>query len=330
MTSPDVLDYLRKKNIPHILNDLVQAMITQRPENMTAFAEEWFRGLNTCEPECESNNEPEDRKLVVQPDLTNISSPEGLYELGLELGRGHYSRVYEATRKSDSLPVAIKITPVRDPRVTEEYDVMIACGGSDYVVQAVDCHYNNSSNEFWIVMERLSESLEGFLPNSEEELCDTLYQMTRALAWVHERGYVHLDVKPSNFLRRNDTIVLSDFGLATHIGTAAQQVGDFTIMSPEVFYERGLYYSSCDTWGLGISALILADGRSPLNTEDSVDDIFYFLDRNRVSPSLKQANMWSMEFVDFLSRCFHRNPEDRETAQQLTNHVFFKQSDAQK
>eukprot|EP00759_Apiculatamorpha_spiralis_P008781 PhF_6_TR15653/c0_g2_i3/m.24326 len=90
MTSPDVLDYLRKKNIPHILNDLVQAMITQRPENMTAFAEEWFRGLNTCEPECESNNEPEDRKLVVQPDLTNISSPEGLYELGSELGRGHY------------------------------------------------------------------------------------------------------------------------------------------------------------------------------------------------------------------------------------------------
>ena len=40
--------------------------------------------------------------------------------------------------------------------------------------------------------------------------------LTRAVAYMHENGHVHFDIKPENVLRQGDKWLLSDFGFAHH------------------------------------------------------------------------------------------------------------------
>ena len=64
-------------------------------------------------------------------------------------------------------------------------------------------------------------------------------QMASGLAYAHERGVVHRDVKPGNFLLTPaGKLKLSDFGLATveaatKITAAGKTMGTFPYMAPE-------------------------------------------------------------------------------------------------
>ena len=67
------------------------------------------------------------------------------------------------------------------------------------------------------------------------------------LAAIHEAGIVHRDVKPDNMLRMDDgRLVLSDFGLATDLPTAAAvtvMVGTPHYMAPEVRAGRARHHA---------------------------------------------------------------------------------------
>lgn len=49
----------------------------------------------------------------------------------------------------------------------------------------------------------------------EDKIWQIVAEMARCIMHVHERNYIHLDIKPSNFLiTKNRQIKLTDFGLA--------------------------------------------------------------------------------------------------------------------
>lgn len=54
---------------------------------------------------------------------------------------------------------------------------------------------------------------------SVERVIQAMLSTCKAVAYVHEKGYLHGDIKPSNLLVRTDgSVVLIDFGLSTRIG----------------------------------------------------------------------------------------------------------------
>jgi len=121
---------------------------------------------------------------------------------------------------------------------------------------------------------KLPPGLPGTWPMSVEEAGDYLTQAASALQYAHERGIIHRDVKPANFLLRYDTqmasgagkvfLLLSDFGLArffSAVSGTSHVLGTPTYMAPEQF--DGIAGPESDQYALAVMIYYLIAGRPP-------------------------------------------------------------------
>jgi len=111
--------------------------------------------------------------------------------------------------------------------------------------------------------------MNGSWPLSLEEAGEYLQQAASALQYAHERGIIHRDVKPANFLLRIDNgnnvhLLLSDFGLAKLFSsnTATSQIlGTPIYMAPEQF--NGTAGPESDQYALAVMIYYFLAGCPP-------------------------------------------------------------------
>ena len=85
-----------------------------------------------------------------------------------------------------------------------------------------------------------------------------LKQMCSAVAYFHDKGLIHRDLKPDNIFIQEDTIKIADFGLVTNKGKhSTNRVGTELYMAPEVTAEKGDYDNKVDIYSLGLIFLEL-------------------------------------------------------------------------
>ncbi|KAK8660029.1 hypothetical protein V6N13_050965 [Hibiscus sabdariffa] len=143
---------------------------------------------------------------------------------------------------------------------------------------------------------------------------------------IHQKGFVHCDLKPGNILvfpPREDTglasLKIGDFGLAKQVGVSKVKYGfqgSVPYMSPESIL--GDVTGALDVWSLGCVVVEMITGRLPWDTCDANDLMLKLFSGE--SPNIPED--MSILGKDFLRKCFITDPNQRWSASMLLRHPY--------
>jgi serine/threonine protein kinase len=254
----------------------------------------------------------------------------GEYQVLARLGRGGMGEVYKARHRRLDKLVALKLLPA-DSRGSRELAArfqreMRAVGALDHpnVVEAYDA--GEQSGVVYLAMKLIDGvdldrliKVRGPLPIAEA--CELVRQAAVGLHYLHQRGLVHRDVKPSNLMRTPDGAVkVLDLGLARwcidaeegHGLTATGRgMGAPDFLAPEQIENAVAADARADLYGLGGTLFYLLTGRAPFADSKS---LFAKLEAHRSLPPPDVCTLRPevpAELAALLHRLLAKQPEVR-------------------
>jgi len=148
----------------------------------------------------------------------------GQYELLAELGRGTYARVYQAFQPRLRRHVAVKVLHIADNDQAQFVQLFeqIAQANAQLNHPAIVSIYDFGEERAWayIVMQSVTGGTYKRRlgkPMAVGEAVTPIVQMARALHHAHQRGVLHLDLRPANILVDQENaahLLLTDFSLS--------------------------------------------------------------------------------------------------------------------
>lgn len=249
-------------------------------------------------------------------------SKVGKYTLKELLGQGGYGAVYVGEPKRGS-SVAVKVldaSRARDEdaiaRFKREGETAKRLSHPN-IVRVLDV--GSSRSRQYLVMELVrGGSLERLLrrDGAAERVLPVLVETARALAYAHEQGVIHRDVKPANILlTRSGRAKVADFGLARAVDhssmtTEGKMLGTASYMSPEqVRGERAS--AASDVYAVGIMIYDAISGQLPFNSDTQLGFLYQHAEVEPPPPIVRPPYPASLATLSLA--CLAKNPDDRPT-----------------
>ena len=155
----------------------------------------------------------------------------------------------------------------------------------------------------------------------EKDMCQIIYQLLKALAFIHNQNIVHRDIKPENILFANkkdySTLKLIDFGLATNPKKDIKTVGTPYYMSPEMI--DGISLPQSDIWSIGVIVYLMLTGKLPFEARNG-EDLFYKIKRDNYDIKPLVNARASKEAKDFIEKCLKKDFNQRMTTSEALVH----------
>ena len=191
------------------------------------------------------------------------------------LGRGGMGVVYLTEHKNLGKKRAVKILPKSVTIPQEDVDRFYAEANVAASIEhpnVVQVHDIDETEKFYfIVMEYVKgDSLDQYMCKNGLFAVDAALEIIRScalgLAAIHEKGLIHRDVKPANFMLGKDTVKIMDFGIAkdlnrdTALTSASTIIGTPQFMAPEMIRKTTIDIRS-DIYSLGATFYFLITGQ---------------------------------------------------------------------
>ena len=218
------------------------------------------------------------------------------YEIIKKIGEGGYGKIYKVKNKESGDIRAMKqIMKSKIPDIEKFQNEIKILSMVDHpnIVRLFevieDDKYFNLLQELCTGGELLSKVQK---PLKEKEIAKIFKQIMSAIAYCHEKGIVHRDMKLENILfateKEDSPIKIIDFGLSVLLGKKdinkekesndikkygykrmTTKVGTVYYISPEII--KGNYDEKCDIWACGVILYTLLSGYPPFNGQSDKD-----------------------------------------------------------
>jgi serine/threonine protein kinase len=260
--------------------------------------------------------------------MSLIGKSIGRYHILEQLGLGGMAIVYKAYDTRLEREVAIKIIrkdafPAEvHERVLKRFEREAKSLAKMSHANIVKVHdFGDYDGAPYLVMELLTGgTLKAFTgqPMPYQEAACLLEPIARALAYAHQQGVLHRDVKPANILiAENGEPILTDFGIAKLLENEEGQTltgTGFGVGTPEYMApEQGLgkeIDGRADIYGLGIVFYELVTGRKPYLADTPFAVLLKQV--NDPLPRPKELNPNLISTVEnVLLKALAKNPSDR-------------------
>ena len=291
------------------------------------------------------------------------------YEIIQKLGKGAYGIVWKAIDRRTKQQVAVKKVfdafhnATDAQRTFREVCFLQELNSHENIVKLLNIMKAENNKDLYLIFEFMDTDLHAVIrANILEEIHKKyiVYQILKALKYVHSGDLIHRDLKPANILLNSECHVkVADFGLARSLSqqendgcdpVLTEYVATRWYRAPEILLGSQKYSKAVDMWSIGciVGELIVGKaifpGTSTINQIEKVLELtgkptikdVEALESHLASNILSSINSIrrrgfqaffpnaSDEGLDLLRKLLTFNPKERLTVDEAINHVYLK------
>jgi len=246
------------------------------------------------------------------------------YQLESLIARGGMAEVHLALDTQLNRKVAVKILfpeYAREQSFVERFrrEAQAAANLNHPNIVAI-YDWGQSEGTYFIVMEyvkgrSLKEILTEDGPLDSDLIAEYSSDITSALAYAHQNGVVHRDIKPGNILiTESGKVKVTDFGIA-RAGTSESLTQTGSVMGTATYFspEQAQGYNvdgRSDIYSLGIVMYELSTGSPPFSADTPIAVAFKHVSEKLVPPSVRNPDI-ATDFEKIIVKCLEKDPDRR-------------------